>query len=130
MLKYISITILFAISFSSFSQTKVAVIGGGMAGVSVTHYLSQFDKEAEIVLFERAHILGGNAQTIYVENHAGEKVSVDAGPQYFADGAWEDYKSFLEETLGKDAYEVETMGELYWYKEKIKKNQCLFLRWE
>lgn len=36
-----------------FSQTKVAVIGGGIAGVSAAHYIHQYDKNVEITLFEK-----------------------------------------------------------------------------
>jgi len=92
-----------------FSQNKVAIIGGGMAGVSGAYFISEADPKAEIILFEKEEKLGGNAQTVQVTNKAGELVSVDAGPQYFVEGPWDDYIKFLTKTLGKNPYTTESV---------------------
>lgn len=94
---------------AAFGQRVVAVIGGGMAGVSTTHFISQYDTEAQIHLFEKESQLGGNAQTVQVTNSTGTLVSVDAGPQYFADGPWADYLQFLDETISTNSYTTESM---------------------
>jgi predicted NAD/FAD-binding protein len=96
-------------SIYSFSQNKVAIIGGGMAGVSGAQFISEFDPNAQIILFEKEPKLGGNAQTVSVKNKEGKFVNVDAGPQYFVEGPWDDYIAFLEKTLGPNPYESETL---------------------
>ncbi len=97
-------------SVYSFSQTKVAIIGGGMAGVSGAHFILEADPNAQIILFEKEEKLGGNAQTISVKNKAGELVNVDVGPQYFIEGPWDDYIDFLTKTLGPNPYQSEKLN--------------------
>lgn len=84
------------------SQTKIAIIGGGMAGISSAYYIHQFDPSAEITIFEKEAQVGGNAQSITVKNKAGENVVLDIGPQYFTKGPWNEYLEFLYETLGEE----------------------------
>ncbi len=80
-----------------------------MAGVSGAQFISEFDPKAEIILYEKEAKLGGNAQTISVKNKQGTLVNVDAGPQYFIEGPWNDYIAFLTKTLGSDPYKSETL---------------------
>lgn len=82
-----------------FSQqtTKIAIIGGGMTGVSAAYYLHKADPNAHITIFEKENKLGGNATTVEVENASGKKIMVDVGPQYFTQGPWNDYLQFLTE---------------------------------
>jgi predicted NAD/FAD-binding protein len=101
--------LLFSHPFHATSQTKIAVIGGGIAGVSSAYYISQFDSTAQITLFEKELKLGGNAQTVFVKNNQGKLVSVDAGPQYFVEGPWDDYIQFLHKTLGPNPYQFESV---------------------
>jgi len=104
------ITALFILqSLVSFSQNKVAIIGGGMAGVSGAQFISDFDPKAQIILFEKEAKLGGNAQTVSIPNKEGKLVNVDAGPQYFVEGPWDDYIAFLEKTLGPNPTKSETL---------------------
>ncbi|MBC9810957.1 FAD-dependent oxidoreductase [Crocinitomicaceae bacterium CZZ-1] len=93
-----------------YSQNKIAIIGGGIAGVSAAHYLRQYDAGAQITLFEKEAILGGNAQTVAVTTISGEKCMIDIGPQYFTKGPWDDYLGFLKETIGMNAIRTETMA--------------------
>jgi uncharacterized protein len=93
-----------------FSQTKVAIIGGGMAGVSGAHFILEADPGAQVILFEKEERLGGNAQTVTIKNKAGKLVNVDAGPQYFVEGPWDDYIAFLTKTLGPKPFESETLN--------------------
>jgi len=55
---------------------RVAIIGGGVSGLSLTYYLqklgcqklgSDTDRQIEITLFERKATLGGNAETVWVD---------------------------------------------------------------
>lgn len=104
------LAIVFAFSCThSFSQNKVAVIGGGMAGVSGAYFISESDPNAQVILFEKEAKLGGNAQTVSVKNKEGKWVSVDAGPQYFVEGPWNDYIDLLKKTLGPNPYESESV---------------------
>jgi predicted NAD/FAD-binding protein len=82
---------------TGFSQNKVAVIGGGLAGVSAAHYIHKSDTTALITIFEKENQLGGNAQTIMVKNLRGQLVNIDVGPQYFAKSTWQQYLTFLNE---------------------------------
>ena len=43
------------------SPIKIAVVGGGIAGMGAAHQLSNFGK---VVLFECEHRLGGHARTV------------------------------------------------------------------
>lgn len=76
------------------SAKKVAIVGGGMAGVAAAALLK--DAGHEVHLFEARHALGGNAQTVSVPNADGTVIPVDIGPQYFANGAWDPYIDFLK----------------------------------
>ncbi|PMR76452.1 FAD-dependent oxidoreductase [Billgrantia endophytica] len=53
------------------SPRRVAIIGGGISGLSLAYYLQKFAAQAarpmEIELFERKAILGGNAETVWVD---------------------------------------------------------------
>lgn len=75
---------------------RVAIVGGGMAGVSAAHHVLALDKNVEITLFEKEHNLGGNARTIEIKDNSGKTISIDAGPQYFEDELWTNYITFLK----------------------------------
>ncbi len=100
---------LILLCYKTHAQVKVAVIGGGMAGVSCAHYISKFDSSAKIILFEKESYIGGNAKTVEVRNANNQFVKVDVGPQYFVEGPWDDYIAFLNETLGPNPYAYESM---------------------
>lgn len=85
-----------ALLFSQNPKLNVAIIGGGMAGVSSAHFIQAYDPEASITLFEKEKALGGNAKTVSVPNARNEQVRVDAGPQYFTEGPWDEYIRFLK----------------------------------
>lgn len=72
---------------------KIAIVGGGMAGVAAATFLK--DTAHDVHLFEAEATIGGNAKTIVIKNQGGQNVAVDAGPQYFAEGAWDLYIDFL-----------------------------------
>ncbi|MBF8221893.1 FAD-dependent oxidoreductase [Halomonas sp. 328] len=50
---------------------RVAIIGGGVSGLSLAYYLQKYGGEAaqeiEVTLFERKTTLGGNAATVWVD---------------------------------------------------------------
>jgi predicted NAD/FAD-binding protein len=104
------VVILLLFSFPVHSQKKVAVIGGGIAGVSAAYYIHQYDPQAEITLFEKEAILGGNAQTVEVTSNTGKKCLIDIGPQYFTKGPWDDYIAFLDEAIGIKNIQTEEMA--------------------
>ena len=96
--------------FMNFSQKKIAIIGGGIAGVSAAHYIHQYDKNARITIFEKENILGGNAKTVEVTTNTGSKCLIDIGPQYFTPGPWDDYIEFLDELIGLKNIQTEEMA--------------------
>ncbi|HEY0262218.1 MAG TPA: FAD-dependent oxidoreductase [Chitinophagales bacterium] len=85
-----------AIVFSQNKKIKVAIVGGGMAGVSAAHSILSSDPDASITIFEKESVMGGNAKSITVKNSRSEDVVVDAGPQYFTEGPWDEYIQFLK----------------------------------
>ncbi len=76
----------------SFAE-KIAIIGGGMAGVATAAFLKNTNHE--IHLFEKEKKLGGNARTVVLKGAQNQEVNVDIGPQYFAKTGWELYIDFL-----------------------------------
>lgn len=94
-MRYILYFLFSLCSTLAISQVRsVAVIGGGTAGIAAAHAIHQLDSNAHITLFERNSILGGNALTIPVENW-GQEVFVDMGPQFYTEGAWDNYIALL-----------------------------------
>lgn len=91
-------------------NTKVAIIGGGMAGVAAAHYIQAYDSSAQITLFEKEAVMGGNAQTVAVRNARNEEVMVDAGPQYFTEGPWDEYIAFLKSYGEYDLNQISGFG--------------------
>lgn len=89
--------VVFQHHLSAQKKNTVAIIGGGMAGISAAYHIRQADPNAEIVIFEKESKLGGNAITIPVKNSLGKTVNIDIGPQYFTEGPWDDYLQFLKE---------------------------------
>ncbi|OJV25580.1 MAG: hypothetical protein BGO32_00785 [Bacteroidetes bacterium 37-13] len=92
------------------AQTTVAIIGGGMAGISSAHYILQYDSTAKITIYEKEKVTDGNAKTVEVLNASQQKIKVDIGPQYFIEGPWNDYIEFLNETLGETPYDFESLS--------------------
>lgn len=107
-MKITSLFVILLLPAAGFTQKRIAVIGGGIAGVSAAHYIHQYDKNAQVTVFEKEAVLGGNAQTIEVTTGSGEKCLVDSGPQYFSKGPWDDYLAFLDETLGLETIATES----------------------
>lgn len=71
---------------------RVAVIGGGMAGVACAWLL---DPACEVHLFEARATLGGNVQTLTLALDGGP-ATVDLGAQYFHPGPYPTYVQLLE----------------------------------
>lgn len=64
-----SALLIFSFATSSiYAQNRVAIVGGGMAGVATAHYLIKENPTAKITVFEKKTILGGNAHTIETLN--------------------------------------------------------------
>jgi len=74
---------------------RVAVIGGGMAGVACAWLL---DGVGDVRLFEARDALGGNVRTVPL-SLGGQPRAVDLGAQYFHPGPYPTYVQLLE-TLG------------------------------
>lgn len=59
---------------------KIAIIGGGIAGVTAAWTL---DPRHQVTLFEQAELLGGHAQTFCIR-HQGTEITVDPGAQHLS----------------------------------------------
>ena len=73
-------------------RRTVAIIGGGMAGVSVAWLL---DGQRDVVLLESRDRIGGNVQTLDVELD-GHHFAVDMGAQFFHPGPYPVYTALLK----------------------------------
>ncbi len=73
-------------------RRTVAIIGGGMAGVSVAWLL---DGQRDVVLLESRDTIGGNVQTLDVELD-GHHFAVDMGAQFFHPGPYPVYTALLK----------------------------------
>jgi uncharacterized protein len=73
-------------------QRTVAVIGAGMAGVSVSWLL---DGQRDVVLLESRDDIGGNVRSLDVELD-GHQFAVDLGAQFFHPGPYPVYTALLE----------------------------------
>ena len=92
----VALILVLSIQASSGQTSKrIAIIGGGMSGISTAHNIYKLDSTAEITVFEKEAVLGGNARTIELQNQYSQSISIDAGPQYFAEGPWDKYIQFL-----------------------------------
>jgi uncharacterized protein len=58
------------------TRRRIAVIGGGISGLTAGYILSRTD---EVTLFEAAGRLGGHADTHLVDEPGGGQVAVDTG---------------------------------------------------
>lgn len=98
-LSLILISFLLIASSTVYSQNngsrKIAIIGGGTAGLSAAHYLLNNINGAQIVVFEKEPIVGGNAFT-FDYHHSGVTVPLDMGAQYFTEGSWDQFISLLK----------------------------------
>lgn len=75
------------------ARRRVAVVGAGVAGVSVAWLL---DGVADVVLLEARGTVGGNIRSARVDVD-GETVDVDLGAQYFHPGPYPTYARLLEQ---------------------------------
>lgn len=92
------------------AQSKnIVIVGGGMTGLSAAYHILEQDSTASITIFEKEAKLGGNARTVSVPNSKGELVFIDAGPQYFTQGPWDEYIEFLKKNGVYDASKIESM---------------------
>jgi predicted NAD/FAD-binding protein len=57
-------------------QLKIAVIGGGVAGLTACHILQ---REHNVTLFEKNDYVGGHTNTILVDNESEKGLAVDTG---------------------------------------------------
>jgi predicted NAD/FAD-binding protein len=74
-------------------RRSVAIVGAGMAGVSLAWLL---DGARDVVLLEARDSVGGNVQSLEVDLD-GHRVMVDLGAQYFHPGPYPVYSALLRE---------------------------------
>ena len=77
---------------------KIAVIGGGISGMSAAYYLS---KKHDVTLFESSDRLGGHTATVDVDDN-GKTIAIDTGFIVFNDWTYPNFNALLDE-LGVDS---------------------------
>jgi cyclopropane-fatty-acyl-phospholipid synthase len=61
------------------TKQKVAIIGGGVTGLSAAWHLHTNCKDTDVHLFESEDRLGGHAHTVSVTPEGEDSVDVDVG---------------------------------------------------
>ena len=81
-----------ALAYAAAPRPTVAIIGGGMAGISVAWLL---DGQRDVVVLESRDSIGGNVRSFDVEldDH---QFAVDLGAQFFHPGPYPVYTTLLE----------------------------------
>lgn len=77
-------------------RSRVVVVGGGIAGVSLAWLL---DGVHDVTLLEAGDELGGHAQSVDVTLATGRRVVVDAGAQYFGPKSHPTYWKMVSRVL-------------------------------
>ncbi len=73
---------------------KIAVIGGGISGLSAVWHLSKY---RDVTLYEKNSYLGGHAHTISLMDVNGASVSVDVGFMVFNKASYPNLMKFFEQ---------------------------------
>lgn len=79
---------------------KIAVVGGGAAGMTASYYLG---RRHNVDLFEAAPKLGGHVQTVMADDGEGRKIPVDMGFIVFNNRNYPCFCRFLEDLKVKSA---------------------------
>lgn len=74
-------------------MSRVAIIGTGIAGMTVAHHLH---RHHELTLFDSAHYFGGHTATVDVE-HAGRRYAIDTGFIVFNDWTYPNFIALIEQ---------------------------------
>ena len=82
---------------------KVAVVGGGIAGISAAYVLRD---HADVTIFESEHNVGGHANTIEVSDPTlGVTLGLDTGFIIYNDASYPEFSGFLRELgVSSDAH--------------------------
>ena len=80
------------------SREKIAVIGGGVAGIVAAYLL---DRKHDVTIFEAEDYLGGHTSTIVLEDGPDEGVAVDTGFIVSNNHTYPNYHKFIK-SLGVD----------------------------
>ena len=75
-------------------RQRIAVIGGGVAGIAAAHLLS---RDHQVTLLERGDYLGGHTHTIVIPSGPDAGTPVDTGFIVFNQAAYPHFVAFLEE---------------------------------
>ncbi len=89
----------------SSTKLKVAVVGGGAAGIGAAHKLSQLGHDVTII--ESGNRIGGHANPVVIESNEGP-ATVDTGFLIFNDSTYPNFCQFLKELeVIEDAHNLE-----------------------
>ena len=75
-------------------EAKIAVIGGGVAGIVAAHLLQQHHR---VTLFEQNDYLGGHTHTVTIEDGPDAGTGVDTGFIVFNEATYPLFIAFLDE---------------------------------
>ena len=90
-------------------QLSIAVIGGGVAGITASYLLQ---KKHQVTLFEKNHYVGGHTNTISISSGADEGLPVDTGCIVMNDRTYPLFTRFLS-SLGVEKCETDMSFSFY-----------------
>jgi len=87
-------------TLNSSGALRIAVVGGGAAGITASYYLS---RRHQVDLFESAPKLGGHVQTVMADDGDNRKIPVDMGFIVFNNRTYPKFCRFLDHLGVKSA---------------------------
>ncbi|KAI1461754.1 Protoporphyrinogen oxidase [Annulohypoxylon moriforme] len=116
----------FATAGSRNSQREIAVIGGGITGLTTAHYLARYAKNAHITLYDGSQRLGGwiHGETMRVGSGEDDEVLFQRGPRilrpYTGSTKYDDV--ILYDVLAN----LNMTNSIRWIRRKTKKDRYLY----
>lgn len=100
------------------TKKKIAIVGGGVAGIGAAWTLSQHPERFDFQLFEKNDRLGGNARTIDIPQEDGSLIPVDISVTAFIPTVYHNFRELMkryqiEEMDTRFSYTIEHGGEIY-----------------
>jgi oxygen-dependent protoporphyrinogen oxidase len=86
---------------SNNANKRIAIIGGGISGLSAAWYLQQNFRDADITVLEEAERWGGKVVTEHIDGYGERSFIIEGGPESFVTRKPEVYKLAQELGMGK-----------------------------
>lgn len=75
-------------------RERIAVVGGGVAGIVASHILSN---KYDVTIFEQNDYLGGHTNTVLISSGADKGLAVDTGFIVFNEQTYPNFMKFIDQ---------------------------------